>query len=137
MTKKPESKFSKRLVTATKDKIHWTRIESWALPGIPDLHGVVPGLAFWLETKVVDLRTDKRCLSIKQMTLRPHQISWQMTYSRHGGRVYNLIHRPSSSICQLYDSASLDEGPMSPLFESDDDTAGLKMIVSYILELGH
>jgi len=136
MTARPESKFSKKFTTATKAKVHWTRIESWALPGVPDLHGVCPGFSFWVETKIVNLRQDKRWLTIKQMGLRPHQIQWQLSYAKAGGRVYNLVHRPSSSIVQLFDHATLDEGPQSPIFEADDDTNGLRMTLDYIIEMG-
>lgn len=136
MTKKPESKFSKKLTDATKANVFWTRVESWALPGVPDLHGVSGTICFWLETKVVNLPTVKSGLTSKQMTLRPHQIQWQMQYTRSGGRVYNLVHRPSSKIVQLYEGATLDEGPWSPIYEEDDTAEGLRMTVQYILELG-
>lgn len=134
MTKKPESKFSQKLVKATKDKVYWTRIESWALPGVPDLHGCYGGVTFWVETKVVSLL--KVNLNYNQIGLRPHQIQWQMQYARAGGRVYNLVHRPSSSIVQLYDHATLNEGPWSPLYEDDDTPNGLRMTIQYIMELG-
>lgn len=137
MAKRPESKFSNKLVTATKSKIHWTRIESWATPGVPDLHGVLPGLSFWVETKIVSLRSGQvRSLTTKQVGLRPHQIQWQMQYARHGGRVFNLVHRPHSSLLQLFPEATLSEEPMTPIFEADDDNAGLKMTIDYIIELG-
>lgn len=135
MAKKPESKFSKKLTEATKSKVHWTRVESWALPGVPDLHGACPQLCFWLETKVADLPTVK-FLTSRQLGLRPHQIQWQMQYTRAGGRVYNLVHRPSSSICQLYEGATLEEGPWSPIYEDGDDVNGLRSVVQFILELG-
>jgi hypothetical protein len=135
MAKKPESKFSKKFTEANK-KVFWTRVESWALPGVPDLHGCYGAVTFWVEAKVVDLPKVKFGLTANQMTLRPHQIQWQMQYARHGGRVYNLVHRPSSSIVQLYDAASLAEGPWSPIMEADDDVGGLRMIGEYIIELG-
>lgn len=136
MTKKPESKFSKKFTEATKRNIHWTRIESWALPGVPDLHGVCPRVSFWVETKVVQLRSVNFGLTYRQMGLRPHQIQWQMQYARSGGRVYNLVHRQSSKTVQLYEAATLDEGPWSPIFEDDDTAEGLRTIADYIIELG-
>ena len=138
MTKRPESKFSQKFVTATKARVHWTRIESWALPGVPDLHGVLPGLAFWVETKIVNLRKDqKRSLTSAQIGMRPMQIQWQLNYAKAGGRVYNFVHRPSSSLVQLFDHATLSEDPWSPLTEADDDVHGLRTMVDYIIELGH
>jgi hypothetical protein len=107
------------------------------LPGVPDLHGVYPGVSFWVETKIVKLLSVKNAtLTTKQMGLRPHQIQWQLSYAKAGGRVYNLVHRPSSSIVQLFDHATLSEDPMSPIFEADDDTNGLRMTLDYIIELG-
>lgn len=136
MTKKPESKFSQKLVKATSDKVHWTRIESWALPGVPDLHGCYGGVTFWIETKVSKLPYVRSELTPRQLQLRPHQIQWQMQYARSGGRVYNLIHRPSSSLCQLFDHATLREEPWSPLIEESDDVHGFRSVIQYIIELG-
>lgn len=134
MATRPESKFSQKFVKATKDKVHWTRIESWALPGVADLHGVCPSGSFWVETKIVGLRTVKlRNLTAQQIGLRPQQIQWQWNYARAGGRVYNLVHRPHSSLLQLYAAAQLDEGPWSPVTEAGDDNLGLKTMVDYIL----
>jgi hypothetical protein len=57
MVTKPESKLWQNLRDNTKDcGVFWTRIESWATPGIPDLHGVVDGHAFWVELKVHRLK---------------------------------------------------------------------------------
>jgi hypothetical protein len=138
MATRPESKFSQKFVKATKDKVHWTRIESWALPGVADLHGVCPSGSFWVETKIVDLRSVKiRTLTAKQIGLRPQQIQWQWNYARAGGIVYNLVHRPHSSLLQLYAAAQLDEEPWSPLLEAGDDNLGLKMMVDYILTENH
>lgn len=137
MTKKPESKFSQKLTKATADKVHWTRIESWALPGVPDLHGCYAGVSFWLECKVVPLPSVKISgLTIRQMMLRPHQIQWQMQYARNGGRVYNLVHRPSSNSVQLYEAASLREDQLTPTIEESYDVQGLRSVVEYIVDLG-
>lgn len=136
MAKKPESKFGQKLMKATADKVHWTRIESWALPGVPDLHGCYAGVSFWLECKVVPLPSVKISgLTIRQIMLRPHQIQWQMMYSHHGGKVFNLVHRPSSKLVQLYRAASLTEEPLSPVLEEDDDVRGLKNVVDRIIDL--
>lgn len=135
MAKKPESKFSKKLTEATRTNVHWTRIESWALPGVPDLHGCSEGKCFWIETKVA-LLPSVNFLTAKQIGLRPHQIQWQMQYARSGGLVYNLVHRPSSSLLQLYQHANLDEGPWSPILEDDDNTRGMRNVVQCIMDRG-
>jgi hypothetical protein len=135
MAKKPESKFGQKLMKATADKIHWTRIESWALPGVPDLHGCYAGVSFWLELKESPLLNVKFGMTIRQIGLRPHQIQWQMMYSHHGGKVFNLVHRPHLKTVQLYTHATLAEEPLSPILEEDDDVRGLKTVVDHIIEL--
>ena len=53
MAVKPESRLWQNLKKGTADyPVHWTRLESWATPGVPDLHGVMEGRAFWIELKV-------------------------------------------------------------------------------------
>ncbi len=42
MGTKPESQLWYKLRDGTKDLgVFWTRLESWASPGVPDLHGIV------------------------------------------------------------------------------------------------
>ena len=81
MPSKPESKFWKRLQKTTLDQgVHWTRLESWAVPGVPDLHGIVNGYAFWVELKINNLK------SLKSISLSPLQISWQIQYCDHAAK---------------------------------------------------
>ena len=46
---KPETKFWKLVKQKTEHKIHWTRIESWAGQGIPDLFGISEGINVFVE----------------------------------------------------------------------------------------
>ena len=97
MSSKPESQLWYKLRDGTKDLgVFWTRLESWASPGVPDLHGIVQGHPFWLELKVHRLK------SLKSITLRPHQIAWQTRYFMSGGSIYNLVHHPSSSTLNIF-----------------------------------
>jgi len=97
LTSKPESKLWHKLREGTQDLgVFWTRLESWATPGIPDLHGILNGQAFWLELKVHRLK------SLKNIALRPHQIAWQTRYFMNKGKVYNLVHHPSSSTLNIF-----------------------------------
>ena len=41
--KKPESKLWHLLRDGTRGKVHWTRVESWSVPGVPDLNGYGKG----------------------------------------------------------------------------------------------
>ena len=97
MATKPESQLWGKLKAGTKDLgVFWTRVESWSSPGIPDLHGIVDGQAFWLELKIHNAK------SISNVRLRPHQISWQTRYSAQGGNVWNLVEHVASRTVNLY-----------------------------------
>ena len=128
MTKKPESRFSNEFVKATKDRVFWTRIESWAVPGVPDLHGVCEGHSFWVELKVVDK------LNTTQIGLRPHQIQWQARYSAAGGRVYNLVHRPSGRKLELFRGMTMDLELGSPVYAIPKSDDGFGMVLEWILD---
>jgi len=97
MPAKPESKFWKQLKDGTADlDVLWTRIESWASPGVPDLFGVYQGHSFWLELKVSRLKT------VKYVDLSPQQILWQTLHCQAGANVWNLVEHPSSSAIKLF-----------------------------------
>ena len=96
MVSKPESKLWYQLKEATKKQVYWTRIESWALPGVPDVHGILEGFPFWIELKVHRLK------SLNSIALSPHQINWQTQYIRNKGIVWNLVAHPSSSTLNLF-----------------------------------
>ena len=93
---KVESKLWKQLKQNTEKKVFWTRIESWSLPGVPDLHGIMEGKPFWLELKVHKLK------KINSLLLSPHQKLWQIRYTMSGGKVWNLVDHPSSSTLYLF-----------------------------------
>jgi len=131
MTKKPESKLSNDFTKATKDRVFWTRIESWALPGVPDLHGVAEGQTFWIELKVVNKE------SLTNIGLRPHQKQWQARYLAAGGRVFNLVHRPSRGVLELFGGIPLSLELGSCLYEIPKNDHGYRMIVDFILSMDH
>ena len=116
MTNKPESKLWAQLREGTKNLgVFWTRLESWSSPGVPDLHGIKDGQAFWLELKVHRLK------SLKNIALRPHQIAWQIRYSQQNGNVWNLVSHPSSRTLNIFRGERAIEiadkevkGPLSP-----------------------
>jgi hypothetical protein len=97
MAIKPESKLWHQLRDNTKSTgVVWTRLESWATPGVPDLHGIKDGCGFWLELKVHRLKT------LKSINLSPHQVAWQIQYSKQMGNVWNLVSLPSSSSIHIF-----------------------------------
>ena len=83
---KSETNFWKQLKKNTSG-IHWTRIESVATPGIPDLNGFSLGndgrpSEFWVELK---------CTRMKKVRLSPYQIQWLTKRSSMGGRAFILV----------------------------------------------
>jgi len=117
MPTKPESRLWAQLRDGTKELgVFWTRLESWSSPGVPDLHGITDGCAFWLELKVHRLK------SLKNIQLRPHQIAWQIRYSGYSGNVWNLVSHPSSRTINIFGGKRAMEiagqtekdGPLTP-----------------------
>jgi penicillin-binding protein-related factor A (putative recombinase) len=97
MPAKPESKFWKQLKDGTADlDVLWTRIESWASPGVPDLFGVYKGQSFWLELKISKLKT------VKHIGLSPQQILWQTLHCEAGANVWNLVKQTESGEVKLF-----------------------------------
>jgi hypothetical protein len=80
MSTKPESKLWKSLRDGVTD-VHWTRIESWMSPGVPDVNGCAEFGEFWIELKVI---------KHNRVKLSPHQIAWHSIRTRKGGRSYIL-----------------------------------------------
>jgi len=110
--KKPESKFWHLLRDGTRGKVHWTRVESWSVPGVPDLNGCMNGKEFWVELKVLTTKTDK-----KFPKWRPHQIAWQTGRTAKGGCVWNLVHHLLSRRLFIIDGKNL-----GPRLMDDDCT---------------
>ena len=81
---------------------HWSRLESYTATGIPDLSGCYKGNEAWFELKVLTTRNDK-----SYPPFRPLQIAWQTLRTQHGGRVYNLVHHPSSQMLLIIDGKNL------------------------------
>ena len=78
---RPEKKFWKEIKNKTSN-VNWTRIESWASPGVPDLFGVFKdlktnkGFQFWLELK---------CNKLQKVIISSKQIAWHYAHAKHGG----------------------------------------------------
>jgi hypothetical protein len=79
---KKETKFWKLIKKNTEHKIHWTRIESWAGQGIPDLHGISEGRTVFVELKVTE--SDR-------IDLSPFQKAWNFKHTLHGGRSFIML----------------------------------------------
>ena len=107
MSAKPESKFWKQIKDGTADlDVLWTRIESWASPGVPDLFGVYKGHSFWLELKISKLK------KVKHIDLSPQQILWQTLHCEAGATVWNLVKQTESGQVKLFcGTRAMDIGP--------------------------
>jgi len=89
---KPESKFWK-LVKKNTPKIQWTRLESWASYGVPDLLGYHDTCGFFMvELKVI--RSNK-------ISFSPHQKLFHLTRTN---RNFILVQQPSLNLVKLYES---------------------------------
>ena len=100
-TKKRESKLS-RLIQKNCNQIHFTRIESSTINGIPDLNGCINGNGFWME-----LKSDK----VKYPKLSKWQISWINKHISYGGVVLICNHSLLESAYKLYRPVSAFSDP--------------------------
>ena len=98
---KPESKLW-QLVKKNLPSIHWTRLESWAMPGVPDVYGIQDGISVFVELKVT--RSNKIGLSAFQK-------NWLYNHYLQGGRSFIMLqHLGERALyifpCHLLHSAS-------------------------------
>jgi hypothetical protein len=83
-------------LSSTSRKIETTRLESWAIPGVPDvLLCSESGRFSFLELKATKRRAGK-------VDLSPHQCSW---LSRHSGGPCFIIVRDPSLAISVYSGA--------------------------------
>jgi len=94
---KPESKFWQQVKKNT-PKIKWTRLESWASFGVPDLLGYHDSCGFFM----VELKVAKG----NKIHLSPHQILFHTTMTK---RNFILVRGASASSVKLYQSSAIHE----------------------------
>ena len=92
---KPESKFWK-LVKKNTPKIQWTRLESWASFGVPDLLGYHDTCGFFM----VELKVIKS----NKISFSPHQKLFHLTRTK---RNFILVQQPSLNLVKLYESKAV------------------------------
>ena len=120
MSKTKESNLYNLIKTTIKNA-HFTRIESYTLNGIPDLHCAYKGKVFWLELKAND---------IKNCNLSKYQINWILKHQRHGGLVYILNKSIKQRALKLYRLS-----PCAVLREelaTQPDAKGIEEVFDYI-----
>ena len=94
-TMKPESKFWK-LIKKNTPQIQWTRLESWASFGVPDLLGYHDNCGFFL----VELKVTKT----SKVHFSPHQKMFHLTRTK---RNFILLRDASLGAIKLYESSSI------------------------------
>ena len=92
---KPESKFWK-LIKNNTPKIQWTRLESWASFGVPDLVGYNDNCGFFM----VELKVTKS----KKVHFSPHQRMFHLTRTQ---RNFILLLDASLGAIKLYESSAI------------------------------
>ena len=92
---KPETNLWKKLKKNT-PKIDWTRLESWASFGVPDLLGYNDSCGFFM----VELKVTKT----HKVSFSPHQKLFHMTKTK---RNFILLEDTSSRSIKLYGSESI------------------------------
>ena len=92
---KPESKFWK-LIKKNTPKIQWTRLESWASFGVPDLVGYNDNCGFFM----VELKVTKS----KKVHFSPHQRMFHQTRTQSN---FILFRDASLGAIKLYESTAI------------------------------
>ena len=95
-----ESNFWKTVKRNLPSDCHSTRIENRNGGGVPDVHIVWNGFAFWIELKV--------CKGNKVL-LSPHQIAWNSAYCRKGGVSFILVKDPRDKHLYLFEGNRASE----------------------------
>ena len=86
-----------KLLKKNTPEIRWTRLESWAAPGVPDVIGYHDSCGlFMVELKIA--RGPKVVFS-------PHQILWHNTHTK---RNFILIEEPLARSIKLYQSSTVN-----------------------------
>ena len=92
---KPESKFWK-LIKKNTPKIQWTRLESWASFGVPDLLGYNDNCGFFM----VEMKIARG----PKISFSPHQKMFHLTRTN---RNFILLQEPLEGNIKLYESKAI------------------------------
>ena len=95
-----ESNFWKTVKRNLPSDCHATRIENRHGGGVPDVHIVWNGFAFWVELKV---------MKGNKILLSPNQIAWNSAYCRKGGVSFILAKHPKQKSIYLFDGSQASE----------------------------
>ena len=105
---KSESKFWKSIKDNMPD-VFFTRLESWASPGVPDVYGCKDGIMFFLELKT--------STKVNKSKMSPFQKSWHFSHSLQGGRSFIMLnHHEQRLICVFPSSIAISIAALSPKY---------------------
>ena len=92
--------------------VFFTRLESWASPGVPDVYGCKDGIMFWLELKT--------STKVNKAKLSAFQKSWHFSHARQGGRSF-IMHQilEERLMCIFPSSIAVSIGALSPQHASN------------------
>ena len=93
---KPESKFWNS-IKENMPGVFFTRLESWASPGVPDVYGCKDGIMFWLELKT--------STKVNKAKLSAFQKSWHFSHARQGGRSFIMLLSLEESLSCIFPSS--------------------------------
>ena len=110
---KPESKLWK-LIKKNMPDIFFTRIESWAMPGVPDVYGCKDNIMFWIELKKVTKGNIVR--------LSPFQKSWHFSHSLQGGRSFIMLQHHEQRLLYIFQSSIAHQISPSPPYHTSSIT---------------
>lgn len=103
-----ESNFWKIVKRNLPSDCHATRIENRNGGGVPDVHLIWNGFAFWIELKV---------MKGNKILLSPHQVAWNTAYCKNKGVSFVLVRDLRDKSLYLFDGIRASE-----LFDIGIDT---------------
>ena len=103
-----ESNFWKTVKRNLPSNCHATRIENRNGGGVPDVHLIWNGFAFWIELKV---------MKGNKILVASNQVAYHTSYSRYGGVSFFLVKDPRDKYLYLFDGIRASE-----LFDKGIDT---------------
>ena len=125
MSKSNESKLYNLIKSIIKDKAFIIRVETGlTMLGVPDVHIVYNGIAFWLEIK---------CNTLKNCNLSKYQINWLIQHQRNGGLSF-ILNRPhkQGNLKLLKINPS---GLASEVLCTTPDAVGIDAILAYVVKV--
>ena len=88
-----------KLLKKNTPEIRWTRLESWAAPGVPDVIGYHDSCGLFM----VELKLARG----PRVVFSPHQILWHQTHTKRNFILVGQAEKASSRSVKLYQSSSV------------------------------